>query len=567
MVLPKVSIEIPENKTYKDLIEEYGEDLGVLQREVRRLNLSVTIIFEGWYDSFIGEIINQQLLPFDSRGFDFYFTEAPTSEEQKKPFMTRFSRKIAPKGKLAVFDRSWYMRGLIEYLLDESGPLLCSIPNTEKDPALALFTETSKKEIIHTSRFENLVNNINGFEKTLADDGGILIKIYYGMSKGDRLRQKNTWKKTTPYIIDKRSTEKVYREDIYVIKELLDRTHTGYAPWKLILVQQNMDLAILQTMKTIIDLLKPAVERARQDFVPNVNRDEKDDNSDSMDSVFEIKDENKNENRDKNGNRDENESRDENIDFDLIPDHLSAVDLTKSYSKKKYARLLKKYQNRLSFLQYVLYSQKRAMVLVFEGWDAAGKGGSIKRIVQSLNPRFYRVIPVATPTDVDLKHHYLWRFLDGIPVCGKISIYDRSWYGRVMVERVEKLCTKEEWQRAYDEINLFEKMLTDPGIIVIKFWMHVSKDRQLDRFNARAANPLKHWKLTDEDWRNREKWDEYYEAVNQMLDRTNTKDAPWTIIESDDKYYARIKILKTIVKQIEKEIEGPEKINQKRLNE
>ncbi|WNY24852.1 phosphate--AMP phosphotransferase [Methanolapillus millepedarum] len=548
VVLSKVSIDIPNNKTYKDLIEEYGNELGILQREVRRLNLSVTIVFEGWYDSFIGEIINQQLLPLDSRGFDFYFTEAPTSEERKKPFMTRFSQKIAPMGKIAVFDRSWYMRGLIEHLMDDSNPLMCGQnPALENNSALSLFTETTKKEIIHTERFEKLVNNINGFEKTLTDDGSILIKIYFGISKEDRLKRKSTWKKTIPYIIDKRSTEKVYREDIYVIKELLDRTHTESSPWKLIFVKQDLDFAILQTMKTIIDQLKPAVEHAQLKLETEYK-------SDTDVTVIEKI-------------NDLVRPAGETISVSGYADHLGKTDLTKSYTKKEYQKKLKEYQNRLSFLHYVLYSQKKSMVLVFEGWDAAGKGGSIKRIVQSMNPRFYRVIPIASPTDVDLRHHYLWRFLDGIPTCGKTSIYDRSWYGRVMVERVEHFCTEEEWQRAYSEINLFERMLTDSGMIVIKFWLHVSKEKQLERFNARAANPLKQWKLTEEDWRNREKWDEYYDAVNQMIEETDTQDAPWVIVESDDKYYARIKILKNIIKHIEKAIPGPEKVDKKKLFE
>ncbi|MDV0447111.1 Polyphosphate:AMP phosphotransferase [Methanosarcinaceae archaeon Ag5] len=547
MVLSKVTIDIPKNKTYKDLIEEYGDELGVLQREVRRLNLSVNVVFEGWYDSFVGEIINQQLLPLDSRGFDFYFTEAPTSEERKKPFMTRFSQKIAPKGKLAVFDRSWYMRGVIEQLMDDSNPLMCGQNPALDDNALSLFTETTKKEIIHTERFDRLIDNINGFEKTLTDDNNILIKIYFGISKEDRVKRKNSWKKTIPYIIDKRSMEKVYREDIYVIKELLDRTHTEHSPWSLILVKQDLDLAILQTMKTIIDQLKPAIEHAQLKLEKEYR------NGENIPDIEKI---------------DELTGEKEIVHYeDRYADHLAKVNLTKAYGKKDYKKKLKKYQNRLAFLHYVLYSQKKAMVLVFEGWDAAGKGGSIKRIVQSMNPRFYRVIPIASPTDVDLRHHYLWRFLDGIPTCGKTSIYDRSWYGRVMVERVEHFCTEEEWHRAYDEINLFEKMLTDSGMIVIKFWLHVSKEKQLERFNARAANPLKQWKLTDEDWRNREKWDQYYNAVNQMIEETSTKNAPWVIVESDDKYYARVKILKTIIKHIEKEIPGQEKVNKKNLNE
>ena len=195
------------------------------------------------------------------------------------------------------------------------------------------------------------------------------------------------------------------------------------------------------------------------------------------------------------------------------------------------------------------------MVLGFEGWDAGGKGGAIKRLTEKMDPRGYTVIPTASPNDWEKAHHYLWRFWQAMPKAGHLSIFDRTWYGRVMVERIEGFCTTGEWQRAYKEINDMERDLYDAGAIVLKFWMQIDKDEQERRFKARQENPEKQWKITDEDWRNREKWDQYEEAVNEMLIRTSTPHAPWVVVEGNDKYYARIKVLETVVRAIEKRLE------------
>ena len=192
------------------------------------------------------------------------------------------------------------------------------------------------------------------------------------------------------------------------------------------------------------------------------------------------------------------------------------------------------------------------MVLGFEGWDAGGKGGAIKRLTEFMDPRGYVVNPTAAPTEVEKNHHYLWRFWQNMPKAGHIAIFDRTWYGRVMVERIEGFCTKEEWQRAYREINDMEAHLANSGAIVMKFWMQIDKDEQERRFNERMNTPEKQWKITDEDWRNREKWDEYEVAVNEMLQKTNTEYAPWHILESVDKKYARIKALKIVIEEIKK---------------
>ena len=235
---------------------------------------------------------------------------------------------------------------------------------------------------------------------------------------------------------------------------------------------------------------------------------------------------------------------------------LETIDLSKSLTREVYMRDMLHYQLQLRELAYQLYVQKRTLIVVYEGWDAGGKGGNIKRVTEKLDPRGYEVFPVAAPRGEDQTHHYLWRFWRRLkpPDEKQILIFDRTWYGRVMVERVEGFCTEEEWKRAYREINEFERQLADFGMILAKFWIHISPDEQLRRFEGRRDTPYKTWKLTEEDWRNRGKWNLYEEAVNDMLLRTSTATAPWTIVEGNDKWFARVKTLRTLVEILSNEL-------------
>lgn len=234
---------------------------------------------------------------------------------------------------------------------------------------------------------------------------------------------------------------------------------------------------------------------------------------------------------------------------------LSTIDLSLSLEGEEYSKSLIKNQVALNALAYQVYAQQRPVIIIFEGWDAAGKGGAIRRITEKIDPRGYVVYPIAAPKGDDATHHYLWRFWNRLPESGQIAIFDRSWYGRVMVERIEGFCSEDEWRRAYREINQFERQLVDFGTILFKFWIHVSKEEQLRRFESRAEDKLRSWKLTGEDWRNREKWDLYEEAVNEMLLKTSTVSAPWTVVEGDSKGYARVKVLSTLVDKLSKELD------------
>jgi len=233
---------------------------------------------------------------------------------------------------------------------------------------------------------------------------------------------------------------------------------------------------------------------------------------------------------------------------------LETLDLTHSMTREQYVTELTRRQIQLRELGYQVYLQKRPVVILFEGWDAAGKGGAIKRITEKLDPRGYVVYPIAAPQGDDKTRHYLFRFWRRLPERGQIAIFDRSWYGRVLVERVEGFAKEEAWKRAYKEINSFERQLKDFGCILAKFWIHISRDEQLKRFEQRKAIGYKSWKLTEEDWRNRTKWGAYEEAVEEMLVKTSTRTAPWSLVEGNDKYWARTRVLGRLVEILSKEL-------------
>jgi polyphosphate kinase 2 (PPK2 family) len=226
---------------------------------------------------------------------------------------------------------------------------------------------------------------------------------------------------------------------------------------------------------------------------------------------------------------------------------LDRVDLSLALERDEYEHQSKRLQKQLFHIEHELYLARVPAVILFEGWDAAGKGGAIKRLTRGLDPRGYEVIPIAAPSDWEKAHHYLWRFWEHVPKAGHITIFDRTWYGRVLVERVEGFCTEAEWKRAYGEINDFERQLADFGTVVVKFWLQIDAAEQLRRFQERQQTPYKQWKITDEDWRNREKRPRYEPAVAEMLERTSTAHAPWTILEANCKLFARIKALRTVI--------------------
>ena len=311
-----------------------------------------------------------------------------------------------------------------------------------------------------------------------------------------------------------------YDAYLQINEEMLEKTDSEYAPWTII-EATDKNYAAMKILKSVTSRLEQAInDKAARKAMKSPKKDIVDKQSES---------------RYQSG-------------------VLSGVDLSKSLTKEEYKTQIDKLQKRLEILHSEIYRLRIPVVLGFEGWDAGGKGGSIKRLTSHLDPRGYQVNPTAAPNDIEKKHHYLWRFWNRVPKAGHIAIFDRTWYGRVMVERIEGFCSEADWKRAYQEINEMEAHMANAGAVVLKFWLHIDKDEQERRFKERMEIPEKQWKITDEDWRNREKWDQYELAVNEMLVRTSTTYAPWIVVEGNDKYYARVKVLKTVVEALEEKI-------------
>ncbi|HBT18489.1 MAG TPA: phosphate--AMP phosphotransferase [Clostridiaceae bacterium] len=355
---------------------------------------------------------------------------------------------------------------------------------------------------------EVLLEEMQSFEKTLVDDGTELLKFYVHIDE-DKQKANIQRMYDNPRTMWKaqeydRDNDASYKKEI---ESLLEKEEDSWAH----IHYKNRFETVNEVMSLVVERLEKRVKKEKKRV-----EEGKENNDGFFDGSFK----------------------------NILKDHDEEEELSKSAYNEK----LDKLQKEVRDIQYTLYEKKIPLILVYEGWDAAGKGGNIKRVVRQLDPTGYEINTTAAPTDLELKHHYLWRFWRQVPKTGHISIYDRSWYGRVMVERVEGFATNKDVRRAYGEINDFEKSLTNFGAIVIKFFIHISKEEQLKRFEARQEDEDKVWKITDEDWRNREKWSAYEEAINDMLDKTSTEYAPWTVINGNNKRFARIEALETIIK-------------------
>ena len=496
-MLEKVDLTSKTKKAeFESTVPDLELKLGELQRQARDLGIPVTIVFEGWSGSGKGTLINKLLLCFDSRGFTVFTTKPPTEEERFRPFLWRFWTKTPERGRMAIFDRSWYGRFLVERM----------------------------EETVEEEQWTKAYDEVKSFEKQLIDDGNVIIKFFLHITKGE---QKKRLKKlegnpSTAWRVTESDWKKnkQYERYLQATEEMLVKTDTYYAPWTIV-EAQDWRFATLKLYRTVIATLESKIEE--------VNR----------------------------ARRSRSKANRGAVQLEEIPSSvLEKVDLSLDLKKGDYGKALKKYQSKVRELEHQVYMRRLPVVIVYSGWDAAGKGGNIRRIVQAMDPRGYEVISIAAPNDIEKAHHYLWRFWSRIPKAGHIAIFDRSWYERVMVERVEGFCAEEEWKRAYGEINEFEEQLTNFGTVLVKFWLQIDQDEQLRRFQARQKIPFKQWKITDEDWRNREKWDRYRVAVEEMLFRTSTPYAPWTIVEANSKRYARIKALRTVCEEIEKHLKS-----------
>ncbi len=476
---------------YAKVFSKLEQELGACQRAARKAGVPVVIIFEGWDAAGKGTIINRLAQVLDPRGFKVHSILRPTKNERLHPWLWRFWDALPADGTFAIFDRSWYRRVLGDRI---SGRL-------------------------PRDRWQAAYEHIEQFERQLADAGTVIVKFWLHISKKEQRRRFKRLEETaaTAWKVGRRqwANHRRYDEWTDAVEEMLQRTSTPRAPWTIVESTQGR-FRRTKVFETVIRAVKEELERRAQSPAPKPQPMPTPEPSPT--------------------------------DGQSVLDRL---DMSLSMERDEYERQLKKLHKRLFRIEHELYAQRIPAVIAYEGVDAGGKGGNIKRLTRGLDPRGYEVVPTGPPTPVEKSQHYLWRFWRKIPKAGHITIFDRTWYGRVLVERVEGLCTEAEWRRAYREINEFERQLTDFGTVIVKFWLHIDQEEQLRRFQARQNAPYKQWKITDEDWRNREKWPKYEVAVIDVLNKTSTTNAPWTILEANCKLYARIKALRTVAEAIE----------------
>lgn len=377
-------------------------------------------------------------------------------------------------------------------------------------------TKAALYEDISHRAYELRIDSIRRFERQLTDNGYLVMKFFCHISEEEQKKRIDTLKGSidTSWRVSSHDKwqNKHYSKCMELYDQYLEATNTPSSPWYVV-DAKSKKWAWLQVLETLTEGIDIAMQN-RKLAVP------------LLQNVFPLK---------------------------KMP-RLSDISLDKEIGEMEYKEELDVLQKKLRELHNRIYRRRVPVIIVYEGWDAAGKGGNIKRITEALDPRGFEVHPIASPQPHEKARHYLWRFWTRLPKTGHIAIFDRSWYGRVMVERLEGFCSENDWKRAYHEINEFEKELHDWGAVIIKFWVQIDKDTQLERFTMRQNTPEKQWKITDEDWRNREKWDGYETAVNEMIQKTSTVYAPWHILESVDKKYARMKALKIVIEQIESKL-------------
>ncbi len=486
-----------DKKTFERLRAEKELKLGELQRQAHEDGLPVLLVFEGWNGAGKGVQINALLQCFDPRGFQVHTISRPNCEEINRPFLWRFWTKLPPKGRIAIYDRSWYYQTTMDRV----------------------------EERITRDQAELAYHDIQSFERQLVDDGYLILKFFLHISAKEqkkRLRKvendpEQRWRVTG----DDWRAHQLYAQYWDAFEEMFRQTDTAFAPWHVVEAEDKRYSRV-----KIMDIIIAAVSRRLEEMKRSAGAPP----APASPAAPYV----------------------EAVPFKTAI--LREADLSRACEKKEYERKLPVLQERLRDLQYQAFREGVPLIIVFEGWDAAGKGGTIKRLTNSLDPRGYYVVPVGSPTDEERQYHYLWRFWRHMPADGIVAIFDRSWYGRVLVERVEGYARESEWRRAYREINEMEEHLANDGAVLLKFWLHIDADEQLKRFKAREADPNKQWKITAEDWRNRDKRDLYEQAIQEMFFRTSTRLAPWTVVESNCKYYARLKTLETVIQALEKRL-------------
>jgi polyphosphate:AMP phosphotransferase len=485
-------------ETFKAQTPILRTQLLSMQRQLTGARFPVIVVFAGVDGAGKGETVNLLNAWMDPRYITTRAYAEPSVEESERPEYWRYWRDLPPNGRIGFFLSSWYSAPVLDRVYRRDTP----------------------------ADFDRRLDRIAAFERTLTDDGALIVKFWMHLGKKAQQKRLRTLEKDplTRWRVTKQQWQnwRMYDKFVAAAERVLQRTSTGDAPWTVV---EGFDEGYrsLTVATAINDAIRTALADGRRvRHTPKVVR--------ASPVVA------------KRPGRRSAAPQPATI--------LSSLDMSQAVSKKAFGAELEKYQGRLNLLHRKASEKGLSTILVFEGWDAAGKGGAIRRLTGALDARSYQVIPIAAPTDEERAHHYLWRFWRHLPRAGRVTLFDRSWYGRVLVERVENFASEAEWRRAYSEISEFEDELVDHGIVLIKYWVHITQDEQLRRFKERETAEYKQWKLTDEDWRNRQKWNDYESAVNEMVERTSTGAAPWTLVEGNDKYFARLKILKTACRSI-----------------
>jgi polyphosphate:AMP phosphotransferase len=478
-------------KAFKERAPRLRESLLMAQARLREADFPVLLLIGGVDGA--GKSESQNLLNewLDPRWLVNRAFGDPTPEERERPDYWRFWRALPARGQIGIFVSAWYSRPLLRR--------------------------------VHTgnaAEFSRALDEIHAFESTLTDDGAVIVKLWLHLGKQAQERRFKALESDP--LQSWRVTEKdwkhwsLYDEFIVATEELIRRTSTGDAPWHIIDGSDSRHQS-LRVGELLLDAIEGRLERESK---PPRNGKPKRKRAAGADTLT----------------------------------VLDRLDMSPRLSKKDYSVQLEKYQGQINLLQREARDRKLSTLLVFEGPDAAGKGGAIRRLAGALDARDVRVHPIAAPTDEERAHHYLWRFWRLLPPAGGVAIFDRSWYGRVLVERVFDLAAEDEWRRAYAEINLFEQQLTEDGIALVKFWIHITKDEQKRRFKERQEIPYKRWKITEEDQRNRARWKDFDAAVHDMIERTSTAAAPWHLIPGNDKRFARIEVLRRVCSRLEEAV-------------
>jgi polyphosphate:AMP phosphotransferase len=480
---------------YDYRLPELRHELLEAQFSLQEAGIPLLIIIAGVEGAGKGEVVNRINSWMDTRGIETHVFRKETEAMRKRPFYWRFWNVMPSDGSVGIYFGSWH-----------SSPV-------------QRFTDG----IIKENNFNEELKQISFLEEMLTSDGMLIAKFWLHISKEEqysRLRELESNVKTS-WRVTKEDWEQHDKYDRFLesADHAIRATDTTHSPWHIIDASQKR-FRDMTVMENLLNLMKNPIEKIKKGSV----------DADSL----------------------------EPLEIAGVKAVLNEADLTKRLSSEQYSEEYDKLSHELDYLAWQCYQKEISSVFVFEGWDAGGKGGVIRRLISSLDAKLYRVIQIGAPTEEEHAHHYLWRFWRHIPSDGKITIYDRSWYGRVLVERVEGFAKVNEWQRAYSEINNFEEQLARHGTIVKKFWLQISSEEQMKRFSEREEVDYKRYKLTDEDWRNREKRDSYEEAVNDMIHKTDKQHAPWYIIPAEDKNYARMEVMKIVRDGMKKALGGDE---------